>query len=263
MRLVDFHNHVIPGVDDGATDDSQAAAALQAFSEQGIDTVIATPHISGMLTLRPPELQERLAEIDAGWRRLERIVREQHALARVYRGAEIMLDIPQPELTDERLRLAGGNFALVEFPYMTVPPRSRAVLEHLVRAGIIPVIAHPERYVGIAPLSTLPAEWKEAGALLQINAGSITGRYGPQARVNALALLERGSADYLCSDYHARGRPSTAHALEILAELGAEEQGVLLARVNPLRLLEGNRPLPVPPTARPSGLMQRLRQWLR
>ncbi|CAN5675400.1 tyrosine protein phosphatase [soil metagenome] len=261
--MVDFHNHVIPGVDDGATDDRQAAAALQVFAEHGFDTIVATPHVSGSLTLRDDALGERLAEIDVGWRRIEAIASEQFPSLRVLRGAEVMLDTPNLVLEDERLRLAGGRFALVEFPYMTVPPQSHVVLQTLVRAGITPIIAHPERYVGMAPNSGLPVEWRRAGALLQINAGSVTGRYGPHARETALGLLERGLADYLCSDFHARGRPSTRHALELLAELGAEDQGELLVGVNPRRLLEGDQPVPVPALPRQTGLMQRLRQWLK
>jgi protein-tyrosine phosphatase len=259
--LLDFHNHVIPAVDDGAADDEQAAAALQAFVAQGVMVVIATPHVNGLLTLRPEALQKRLAEIDDGWSRLERIAGGIDV--RIHRGAEVMLDTPAPDFTDKRLRLAGGAYVLVEFPYMSVPPRSDAVLRHIRLTGRVPVIAHPERYHGVVEASPLPADWKEVGALLQINAGSVTGRYGPQARANAIDLLQRGLADYVCSDFHARGQPLTSKALRALEEAGAGEQADLLIRVNPLRLLEGAPPLKVPALPRQAGFMDRLRQWLR
>jgi protein-tyrosine phosphatase len=261
--LLDFHNHVIPCVDDGASSDEEAVAALRAFHAQGVTAVIATPHLSGMLTLRPDALAERLAEIDRGWERLIVIAATGCPDVELHRGAEIMLDTPSPEIADERVRLAGGSFVLVEFPYMTVPPRSSAPLQRLHDGGYVPVLAHPERYVGLDPGSALPQEWRDAGALLQINAGSITGRYGPQVRTNALRLLERGLVDYMCSDYHSRSRPSTAHAIQILSELGGEEQASLLTAVNPSRLLQGERPIPVPAMPRLTGLMERLRQWLR
>jgi protein-tyrosine phosphatase len=260
--VLDFHSHVMPGVDDGATDDEEAAAALQAFAEQGVRVLVATPHVSGLLTLRPDTLHARLVEIDAGWARLERIAAAVPALE-VHRGAEVMLDTPSPDFSDPRLRLAGGPFVLVEFPYMSVPPRSEAVLQHIAVAGRTPVVAHPERYHGVSVGSALPAEWKQAGARLQVNSGSITGRYGQQARENAFDLLERGLADYLCSDYHSRGLPATGKALLALTEAQADEQADLLVRVNPLRLLDGAQPLPVPPLPRQAGLMQRLREWLR
>lgn len=261
--MLDFHNHVIPGVDDGAVDDEHAASALQAFADQRVDTVIATPHINGSLTLNPPALAARLAEIDAGWQRLTALAADRFPGMRVFRGAEIMLDTPQPVLRDERLLLAGGPFALVEYPFMSVPPQSAGVLQLLVQAEIVPVVAHPERYAGITPTSPLPAEWKAAGALFQVNAGSLTGRYGPAAQENVLTLLERGLVDYMCSDFHARGRPSTAGARRLLIEAGAGELADLLTDVNPRRLLEGDRPLPVPALVRRKGVLGRIRQWLR
>jgi protein-tyrosine phosphatase len=259
---VDFHNHVMPGVDDGAMDDAEAAAALQAFLDAGFTRIVATPHIDGSLTLRPDALAGRLREIDAGWDRLIRIVREQYSGLQVLRGAEIMLDTPEPDLSDARLRLAGGAYALVEYPYMTVPPHSAGVLRTIIAAGTTPIIAHPERYAGVTPESVLAREWRGAGALLQLNAGSLTGRYGPQPRSNALGLLEQGLADYICSDYHARGRISFDGARRTLIELGGAEHAELLMSVNPRRLLAGQPPIPVPPLRLRLGTWQRLRRWL-
>lgn len=260
--MIDFHNHVIPGVDDGASDPEEAAKALRAFAAQGVTGVIATPHVDGSLTLRPAELAERLREIDAGWARLSEVAASDGSDVQVWRGAEVMLDTPEPEIADERLRLAGGRFALVEYPFMSVPPQSSRVLRHLLEAGVTPVLAHPERYQGMLPDSPLPSEWKAAGALLQVNAGSLTGKYGPQARSVALGLLEHGLVDYICSDYHARGRPATAGARELLVELDGAEHAELLMKVNPGRLLEGLGPLPVPPLRAQQGLWQRFRRWI-
>jgi protein-tyrosine phosphatase len=260
---VDFHNHVMPGVDDGASDEVQATAALRAFVEQGILDITATPHVDGSLTAHPRELEQRLAELDVGWATLQALAAEHFPEVTVRRGAEIMLDTPQPDLSDPRLRLDGGTFALVEYPFMMVPPNSGGVIRCLLAAGVTPVIAHPERYGGIAPGSTLPVDWRRQGALLQVNAGSITGRYGPQARDNALDLLERGLVHYICSDYHCRSRPSTAGARRMLTELGGAEHADLLTAVNTRRLIEGQEPLPVPPLRIRTSMMNRLKKWLR
>jgi protein-tyrosine phosphatase len=258
---VDFHNHVIPGVDDGAVDEAEATAALSAFEDQGITRIIATPHVAASLTRRPALLAERLAAIDAGWARLRALIRDRFPDLEVSRGAEVMLDTPEPDLGDARLRLAGSRFALVEYPFMAVPPRSTEVLARLVRDGVTPVVAHPERYAGITPELTRPTRWRSAGALLQVNAGSLTGRYGPSAHAHVLALLERGMADYMCSDFHARGQPATAAARRLLEEMGAAEQGELLTIVNPGRLLAGADPLPVPPLRVRRSVWQRLTRW--
>jgi protein-tyrosine phosphatase len=261
-ELVDFHNHLIPGVDDGAVDETESSAAIEAFLANGVNRFVATPHVDGSLTLRGELLRDRLQELDEGWRRLTVVLQRFPAMS-AYRGAEVMLDTPEPDLSDPRLRLNGGHYVLVEFPFMTVPPRSTRVIEYLRGTGVIPIIAHPERYGGMQPASPLPGEWRQAGAHLQVNAGSLTGRYGQRARANAFALLERGVVDYMCSDYHARGRPATTSARNLLAELRGAEQSELLFSVNPRRMLNGEPPLPVPPWRPQRTLWQRLRSRIK
>lgn len=260
--LIDFHNHVMPGVDDGASDDEEAAFALRSLMDQGVSHIIATPHVEGSLTLRPAGLERRLAALDAGWAALQRVALDHVPDITLYRGAEVMLDTPEPDLSDDRLRLAGGTFVLVEYPFMMVPPHSGAVIRTIVSAGFTPIIAHPERYTGVRD-AALPAQWRSHGALLQVNSGSLTGRYGPQAKENAFALLERGLVDYLCSDYHARGRPSVQGGRGLLAEMGAAEQAELLTAVNPRRLLDGQLPLPLEPVRVRRSVLNRLQKWLR
>lgn len=263
MSLIDFHNHVIPGVDDGASNEAEAAGALRAFLEHDTRQIVATPHVNGSLTLRPDAIAARLREIDAGWERLQNVAREHAPELEIHRGAEVMLDTPEPDLGDERLRLAGTHFVLCEYPFMTVPPNSTGVLQRMISAGVTPIIAHPERYVGVDIKCTLPFRWRAAGAYLQINAGSISGRYGEQARFNALALLENGLADYMCSDFHSRGRPSTSGARKVLAEAGGDEQMELLTVLNPGRMLRNETPLPLAPLRLKLSVKARLRRWLR
>jgi protein-tyrosine phosphatase len=71
----------------------------------------------------------------------------------VHRGAEVALDTPDPDLSDDRVRLAGTRFVLVEFAYMTVPPNAGSVLRRIRDAGWVPVLAHPERYTRLGGAS--------------------------------------------------------------------------------------------------------------
>ncbi|MFL5382965.1 MAG: tyrosine-protein phosphatase [Longimicrobiaceae bacterium] len=254
--MIDFHNHLIPGVDDGAADLPQALAALAAFAEQGVETVVATPHLSGMTTLDPARLARALARVDAAWEELRRAAAGALPGVRLERGAEVMLDVPAPDFSDPRLRLAGTPFVLVEFPWMSVPPGAAQVLAGVRAAGWHPVLAHPERY----PEASLgaAAEWRRAGAALQVNAGSLLGRFGEGPRRVAWGLLERGWADYLCSDFHARGRCATAEAAAALARAGGGLQVHRLTHENPARLLAGQPPLPVPALRRRPSLWRRI-----
>jgi protein-tyrosine phosphatase len=256
--MIDFHNHLIPGVDDGAGDLGQALAALAALAAQGVVAVVATPHLSGADTLDPPALRRALARIDAAWETFVRAAAQAHSGMRLERGAEVMLDVPLPDLSDPRLRLAGTRFVLVEFPFMAVPPHAARALSDLRHAGWHPVLAHPERYHNAAPTLADAGEWRRAGAALQLNAGSLLGRYGEGPRRVAWGLVERGWADYLCSDFHARGRCATAEAAAALSRAGGALQARRLTQENPARLLAGLVPLPVAPLRRPLPLWRRL-----
>jgi protein-tyrosine phosphatase len=257
--MLDFHNHLIPGVDDGATDVAQTRAALAAMRDQGVRTVIATPHLRGALTRSPERLAARLAEIDAGWEELRSAAAAEFLGLRVERGAEVMLDAPALDLSDPRCRLAGTSFVLVEFASMTVPPRSVEALFELKMSGWNPVVAHPERYSVQGAGLAVMGEWRRTGALLQVNTGSLLGKYGSDAEATAWELLKRGWADYLSSDFHARGRLSVQECRSALVRAGGERQADLLAQVNPQRLLAGEPPLPVPPLAgRRSSFWRRL-----
>lgn len=242
--MIDLHSHLIPEVDDGASSIREAHAALAAMREQGVHGVVATPHLDGSLTRSPERLEARLAEIDAGWKRLLKAARGQEGL-RLERGVELMLDTPRPDLSDPRLRLGGTSFVLVEFAGFAVPPNAVEALRGLVEGGYRPVVAHPERYGAVQSQPQRVAPWIEAGCHLQVNAGSLLGRYGTAARTAALALLREGAVSYLASDHHARGRIALAEARERLRAMGASEQGALLLAINPERLLDDLPPVPV------------------
>src|SRR5687768_12185303 len=245
-RMLDFHNHLMPGVDDGAQTIQQALEGLAALAADGVKNVITTPHVDGSLTLEPAELELRLAELDAAWAVVSPRARAEQPGVTLHRGVELMLDTPEPRLDDPRLHLNGGPFVLMEFPFMAIPPRSSEVIKSLRQKNCIPIIAHPERYAGFSPDGSMAEQWRKNGAYLQVNGPSLLGNYGPEPRRIAFLLLERGWADYLCSDYHSRGRSPVRAYRELLEEMGASEQAQLLTETNPRRVLAGEPPLPVP-----------------
>lgn len=255
--MIDFHNHLIPGVDDGASDAEQTRAALETFRAQGVTRVVCTPHVGGEVTRRPGELAALLERLDRGWDEAREVAAGFPDM-QVLRGAEVMLDTPEPDLSDPRLRLAGTRYVLVEFPFMVIPPNGPRALFDLKMAGWSPVLAHPERYGNAAADLSDAEEWRRVGAHLQVNCGSLLGRYGAKPQQLAWGLLERGWVDYLSSDYHARGTCPVAECRRALEARGAAEQAVLLAETNPERLLAGQAPLPVPPLRAARPLWRRL-----
>lgn len=248
--MIDFHNHLIPGVDDGAASLEESRAALEAYRAQGVHSVVATPHLQASLADAPEALEAYLAQVDEAWGRLAALGAAEFPGLRLERGFEVMLDTPSPQVSDPRLRLAGTDFVLAEFPFMSVPPNAESTLFGLKVAGWTPVIAHPERYSNADAEGHAAEGWKRVGALLQVNAGSVLGKYGPEARHRAWSLLSRGLVDYVSSDYHARGTLHLAPCREVLARAGGEAQARRLLEENPARLLAGEQPLPVEPLRR-------------
>lgn len=178
------------------------------------------------------------------------------------RGAEVMLDIPSPNLSDPRVRLAGTSFVLIEFPFMNIPPHSVPAIRNIVEAGWIPVIAHPERYRNMPGNHDLVEHWREAGARTQLNAGSLLGQYGSNAKAIAWELLRRGCVDYMSSDYHSRGKCSVGEAIAVLEKRDAAQQIHALFTGNPERLLRNELPLPVEPLdEEETSVWKRLLPW--
>jgi protein-tyrosine phosphatase len=245
--MLDFHNHLMPAVDDGACDLNESREGLETFRSQGVTTVITTPHLRGSMTVHPPELAGFLGVLDEAWEQLSKLAKSEFPDLRVERGVELMLDVPQPVIDDARVRLAGTSFVLVEFPFMSIPPNSTLAIRNIIDAGWNPIVAHPERYANMQPNYGLIESWREAGARIQVNSGSLLGYYGAIPRKLAWAILRDGLAHYLSSDYHSRGKCAVAAAGEHVKARGGEAIWRLLTTTNPDRLLAGKAPLPVPP----------------
>ena len=173
-----------------------------------------------------------------------------------------MLDIPDVTFRDPRMRLGGTSFVLVEWPRLHLPPGTTQVLSRIREEGLLPIDAHPERYIGMD--LAVAAQWRNAGAFLQVNYGSLEGRYGSEARLFAFRLLRRGWADYLSSDFH--GRPDKKiykdEAAALLDDLGGSEAMVHLGLTNPARIFREELPLPVPPLPAERGFWARVKKAL-
>lgn len=244
--MLDFHSHLIPSVDDGAADLEESRVGLAAMAAEGVTTIVTTPHIAASLVLRPADYERYLNLVEAQWQKLLSLAAAEFPGLRLERGMEVMLDIPNADLSDLRLHLAGSSFILVEFPFMNVPPNSAASLRHIRADGFTPIVAHPERYSNISGQEGLIEEWRAVGAGIQVNCGSLVGRYGSTAKRIAWLALQHGWADYLSSDYHARGRCLIQESAKALRMRGGASQLRALTVDNPRGILRSEAPHPVP-----------------
>lgn len=260
--LVDIHNHLVPGVDDGAKHLPGVLASVERMTHLGIGRIVTTPHIRGSLTHDPEGLRARLDDVTRAWEAAATAVKQEFPDVEYRRGHEILLDVPEPDLTDARIRMAGTSFVLVEWPRLHIPPGTSRVLRWIRDQGYRPVVAHPERYGGMLQNPDVVLRWREAGAFLQVNYGSLVGRYGSDAEVVAFRLLEAGLVDYLASDFHGQSNLKIykSEAWAALRVRGAEEALHVLCRSNPARLLDDLEPLPAASVPRSSPrLLDRLR----
>ncbi|MFP3949116.1 MAG: tyrosine-protein phosphatase [Longimicrobiales bacterium] len=260
--LGDLHSHLVPAVDDGARSLEDALEGIARMKDAGIRRIVTTPHLEGSLTREPDGFTSFLDRMDAAWQKVSAAAAERFPDVEFHRGQEVMLDIPDVDFSDERIRLAGTSFVLVEWPRLHVPPETPRVVSRIGFGGLKPVIAHPERYGGVDPDLEIMGEWRRMGAYLQVSYGSFVGRYGDRAKGRAFRLLERGWIDYLSTDFHARPNLELYldQAREILEEAGADEQFSILASTNPARLLRDEEPVPVPGIEAESGPWKRLRR---
>lgn len=147
---------------------------------------------------------------------------------RVVPGAEVVLDAALPQwLREGRVPLLGpaGRHVLLTLPEAGVPLWTQQVLFELQLHGIMPIIAHPERNAAVAADLSAAQALIQQGALLQLDAGSLLGRYGPTVRRTAEALVRRGLIHCLGSDAHRPGRAGpdwTAGVLRLRRLAGAE-----------------------------------------
>ncbi len=247
--MIDVHTHLLPGVDDGSPSPDVSIPVLEQFAQDGVQIVVCTPHLDASRATHAP--YERHVEILAALRARAPVSPELRL------GWEIMLDTPGVDLRDKRLSLGGSRSILVEFPRMMIPPNAAEELFRLRMSGVVPVLAHPERYWGctVAHLE----EWRRVGATIQVDVAGVFAS-GAQGAL-AMSLLERGLVDLLASDTHG-DRRALLPARQWLIELGAEDTADLLTRRNAGHLLADEPLEPVPPIERRRGMFNRLKELL-
>jgi protein-tyrosine phosphatase len=249
--VIDLHCHLLPGVDDGSRSIEQSVRVLEAMAAQGITDVCLTPHlVAGRAEAGVPRAH------DQAFRELLAVALPQ---VRLHRGVELMLDRPMPPAaaTNRSLTLGGSRYLLVEFTRLVAENAAFNALSHVASLGLIPVLAHPERYACCSP--TTASRWKETGALLQVDANTLFMKRARGQR--ARQLVAAGLADLLAADNHGDDRTISAPFLALCEHDGAAQADLLLRR-NPASILADELTETVAPLEISTSLFSRLRQLL-
>jgi protein-tyrosine phosphatase len=228
---VDCHSHVVPSGDDGAGTVEDGIALCREAARHGTRILFATPHVW-------PQLQLPAAR--------EADIRTAYELIRPSAGLELRLGFeltPDPRLLDEdphRFALEGTDAVLMEVPFVGTADLLIELAEHTERAGLRPLIAHPERTEAVLDRPVLADELAERGWLLQVNATSLLGRHGEDPADVGWDLLERGLATVVASDGHRPTRPPHLDdAYELAVRRLGEERALPLFDGSALGLASG------------------------
>jgi len=197
--MIDLHSHLLPGVDDGAASWVEADAMLRRWRALGFTGVVATPHLKQALD------QAYLDRIDEAFAEVTRLA--EPLGIEVRRGFENLLspELPAHLQAGLPLTLGGSRAVLVELPFQQWPHHADHTLFALQTAGYQPILAHPERYAEVQRNPAVAVRLAERGIALQVNIGSLTGRYGRAARRVAETLLRRNAVAIVASDAHGAG----------------------------------------------------------
>lgn len=218
--MVDFHTHILPGVDDGSRSVDESIKMLRMQAQQGITHVVATPHFYANHH-RPEEFLRRREEAE---KLLREEMKKQEGLPELLVGAEVYY-FPGMSHSDFLLQLTirGTKYIMIEMPGA---PWGTAIFEELEmihrRLGLIPIIAHLDRY--IAPFRThgLPERLAKTRALVQVNGSFFLNRNTVRM---ALRMLKKGQIQLLGSDCHdpVRRKPNLQEATTVIEQkLGRE-----------------------------------------
>ncbi len=213
MRFVDVHSHVVPSGDDGAKTVTEGVELCRVAADAGTRILFATPHVHAPWDTYPwTDSRARLFEESFP------PIRDGAAAfgLDLRRGFELF-PTETFEVDLAAFRLEGTDAVLVEFPgsWLDVTDELRLVgdaVERVLAAGLIPVLAHPERCRSVARDPSVVRSLVERGALLCLNAGSLVGGHGATAERVAWQLVEEGSVALAASDGHRARRPPSMDA---------------------------------------------------
>ena len=231
--MIDFHSHILPGIDDGSKNLEQSIAMVNEAKEAGFKKIISTSHyMENYYECNEKNRKELLEQVQKNVNGIELCL-----------GNEIYITNNIIELLQngQASSINGTKYVLFEFPLITTRPMNdKEVIYRLVENGYIPIIAHPERYPFIQENPDYLFELEEMGALFQANYGSIIGMYGLKAKKTLKILLKNNLISFFGSDVH---RPEQVYnkmpkIIKKLKKIISNEEFEEFTEINPEKVLK-------------------------
>lgn len=219
--FVDMHNHILPGIDDGAKSVADSLKMLAAYRSHQVTQIVATPHI--IQGVWPNDKNS----IAAAYNLLSGELKENgYSDFSIRFAAEYMMDEGFQALVRQKgLLPIKDNMVLVEMSYFNPPLNLKELLFEIQLQGYVPILAHPERYIAYHTQPGAYPKLKQAGCLFQLNLLSLIGFYGLPTQKAAVEILNKGLYDFAGTD---------AHKAEHLLLLKKIEKAPILKKLKPL-----------------------------
>lgn len=239
--MIDLHSHILPELDDGSQSLQESLVMARMAVDSGITAMVATPHC----------IDDRTQEVYDTWVLLTQAIRENQIPLKLCLGMEIFGTTDTVRLLKEKrlFTLNGSRYPLVEFSFQSNGEEETYILKSLRKAGYRPVIAHPERYAYLQRNPKLANLWHRMGCLMQVNRGSLLGRFGRSAQSMGVELVERGFATVVATDAHSPEirTPWMRDIREVLAKEVSPQCAKTLLLENPRKILKNEPLAPVEP----------------
>ncbi|MBT2756705.1 tyrosine protein phosphatase [Mesobacillus foraminis] len=196
--MIDIHCHILPGLDDGAQHIDNSIDMVKLAKKEGINTIIATPHHKNgryentkhVIIRKVDELNERLQKENI---KLTILPGQEPAI-----NGELLEDYQKGEV----LSLNNTQYQFIELPSNHVPRYTTQLLFDLQLRGLTPIIVHPERNQEIQERPELLYNMIEKGALAQLTAGAVCGKFGKRVKNLSFDLIEANLVHFIASDAH-------------------------------------------------------------